>query len=266
MKLSPQGQELRAKTGLRTNGRKRQRGDRAGSSGSSSSERCSNLLHRGSPAGDRKRPQEGPCRPQPAERRAAALRAVPRSPAAPAPRRPPLPVRRLQAAPRLRSRPGAAPAARSLTSAAASRPAPPQRCLRAAALPAQRKRDGEEGRQPWRNGKPRPRSRRRRATSCSSGPCESGGAGLGSALCRRGDGAGRRRAVRPFGALRCVGERRSGSGSPQERLGRNLPPPARLVLRESGMRARIATSDTAAVFQNPGSSYSCGIRCIPFPL
>lgn len=131
MKLSPQGKKLRAKTGLRTSSRKRQRRDRAGG-GSSSSERCSNLLHRRSLAGDRKRPQEEPCRPQPAERWAAALRAAPRSLAAPAPRRPPLPVHHPQAAPGLRSRPALLPPpARSLTtSAAVSRPAlaVPARC------------------------------------------------------------------------------------------------------------------------------------------
>lgn len=109
------------------------------------------LLHR---RRDRKRPRGGPGRPQPPERGAAALRAAPRSPESPAPRRSaPLPPPPPQAPPRLRSR-SRRPPARSPPPP--PRPAPSRRCLRAAALPAQRKRGREEGRQPWRSGKRRP--------------------------------------------------------------------------------------------------------------
>lgn len=254
MKLSPQGKKLRAKTGLRTSGRKRQRRDRAGG-GSSSSERGSNLLHRRSLAGDRKRPQEEPCRPQPAERWAAALRAAPRSLAAPAPRRPPLPVHHPQAAPGLRSRPAPLPPpARSLAHHLRRRvpPRPSGACALRRSPPsgsAAGRRDGSHGETESRGldpgGGERPAAHPapvRAAGPCSAPLYAAGGTGPGG-----GGPAGRsERSV-------AVGERRSGSGGPQERLGRNLATPARLVLRESGVRARIATDGTAAVFQNPGS-------------
>lgn len=180
------------------------------------------LLHRRS---DRKRPRGGPGRPQPPERGAAALRAAPRSPESPAPRRSPL------RPPRPHRGSGAAPAAHPLAHLRRRRvpPRPGGACALRRSPPsgsAAGRRDGSHGEAE--SGGPDPGGGERPAAHPAPVRAAGrGGAGLGSASGRRGDGAGRRRAVRSERSV-VVGYRAPARSALRNGLGKEPPSPTRL--------------------------------------
>lgn len=180
------------------------------------------LLHR---RRDRKRPRGGPGRPQPPERGAAALRAAPRSPESPAPRRSPL------RPPRPHRGSGAAPAAHPLAHLRHRRvpPRPGGACALRRSPPsgsAAGRRDGSHGEAE--SGGPDPGGGERPAAHPAPVRAAGrGGAGLGSASGRRGDGAGRRGAVRSERSV-VVGYHAPARSALRNGLGKEPPSPTRL--------------------------------------